>query len=309
VIAALNGVIGDHLAETGNTLAIPMRFRAAGRPLEGADALAQLPSPTGKLLVLVHGSCMSDLGWSRLGHDHGAALARELGYTPVYLHYNSGRHVSTNGRELAHRLEALVAAWPRPLEELSVLAFSMGGLVTRSALHHAQLDRLAFLSRLDRVVFLGTPHHGAPAERAGNLLNQVLEVSPYAAPLARIGEGRSAGVCDLRFGNLLDEDWDGRDRRDHRDGRTPVPLPVGVDCYAIAATTGRARGDASDWLLGDGLVPVASALGQHRETRHDLGIPPERTQVITSCSHLELLSSEAAYTQVRDWLASPRRRT
>ncbi len=32
-LAALNGVVGDHLAETGNPLALTMRFRRDGRPL------------------------------------------------------------------------------------------------------------------------------------------------------------------------------------------------------------------------------------------------------------------------------------
>src|SRR5512138_1938725 len=33
VLSALNGVVGDHLAATGNPLAIPMRLRRGGRPL------------------------------------------------------------------------------------------------------------------------------------------------------------------------------------------------------------------------------------------------------------------------------------
>src|SRR5262245_12794700 len=92
VLAALNGVLGDYLADTGNPLAIAPRLRHDGHALElEPQALrAAFPQPSRKLVVLVHGSCMSDRGWLRLGHDHGAALARDLGYTPQYLHYNSG---------------------------------------------------------------------------------------------------------------------------------------------------------------------------------------------------------------------------
>ena len=54
------------------------------------------------------------------------------GVTPVYLRYNPGRHISENGRDLAHRLQALVDAWPVPVEAISILAHSMGGLVSRS---------------------------------------------------------------------------------------------------------------------------------------------------------------------------------
>ena len=77
-VAALNGVWGDHLANTGNPLAIAMSLRVGGRPYQ-----ATLRAPTRKLLVLVHGLAMNDLQWTRRGHDHGQALARDLGFTPV----------------------------------------------------------------------------------------------------------------------------------------------------------------------------------------------------------------------------------
>ena len=119
---------------------------------------------------------MNDLQWKRKGHDHGAALARDLAYTPVYLHYNSGLHISTNGRAFAELLEALVRLWPVPLTELVLIGHSMGGLVARSACHYGALARHEWLRRLDKLVFLGTPHHGAPLERGGNWVDMLLGV-------------------------------------------------------------------------------------------------------------------------------------
>ena len=60
---------------------------------------------------------------------------------------------------------------------------------------------------LRSLICLGTPHHGAPLERGGNLLERLLGVTRYSAPLARLARLRSAGVTDLRYGNVLDEDW------------------------------------------------------------------------------------------------------
>ena len=210
-LAVLNGVVGDHLAATGNPLAIPMRLRREGVPLDlrRASLARAIPGATGKVLLLVHGSCMNDLLWNRHGHDHGAALARDLGYTAIYLHYDSGLHVSINGRELAALLERLVAEWPTRLRELAIVAHSMGGLVSRSACHQAAQDGMRWPGRLRKMVFLGTPHHGAPAERLGNWVNVVLGAAPFTGPLARLPRIRSAGVTDLRHGNLLDEDWRG----------------------------------------------------------------------------------------------------
>ena len=103
------------------------------------DALAQaLPQARPRVLLLLHGLCMHPGQWRRNGHDYGAALAAEGDCTLLHLHYNSGRHVSSNGLELADRLQALQQAWPVPLQEIAVLAHSMGGLVVRSALHQAQ---------------------------------------------------------------------------------------------------------------------------------------------------------------------------
>jgi len=163
-LAALNGVLGDRLAASGNPLATTMRLRHATTPPVG-----------GRVALLIHGLCMNDLQWrdTETGHDHGDQLAA-LGYTPVYLVYNTGRPIADNGADLAHQLETWLANWPQPVEELLVLAHSMGGLVARSACHQAQRDGLRWPALLRTLVFLGTPHHGAPLERAGNWVDQVL---------------------------------------------------------------------------------------------------------------------------------------
>jgi pimeloyl-ACP methyl ester carboxylesterase len=207
VVSAVNGVLGDHLVATGNPLAIPMSLRQGGVPLalEGAALSKAFPEAGGKLLVLVHGLCMNDLQWRREGHDHGAALARELGLSPLYLHYNSGCHIATNGREFAQLLERLLQAWPVPVEQLVLIGHSMGGLVCRSACAHAAQEGMHWLRQLDAMVFLGTPHHGAPLERAGSKVDAVLDFSPYTAPFSRLGRIRSAGIQDLRHGRVLGE--------------------------------------------------------------------------------------------------------
>lgn len=301
--AALCGVVGDHLHDTGNPLAIPMRLRHDGVPLAlTTEALrAAFPGAGGKVVVLIHGSSMSDLQWRRRGHDHGAALARDLGYTPLYLHYNSGRHVSTNGRELAQLLEELVTVWPVPLDELVLLGHSMGGLVARSACLTADEVGHRWRHRLRALICLGSPHHGAPLERGGNVIDRLLGVSRYSAPLARLGKLRSAGVTDLRHGNVRDEHWAGADRFAlHDDRRSPAPLPAGVACYAIAGTTARELGDR---MPGDGLVPVDSALGRHPRRALTLGFPPAHQWVSLATGHLDLLSRPEVYARLRAWLA------
>jgi pimeloyl-ACP methyl ester carboxylesterase len=306
VLAALNGVLGDYLAATSNPLAIPMRLRRNGSPLQLSRlALAgKIRQPSDRVAILAHGLCLSDLQWHRKGHDHGAALARDLGYTPVYLHYNTGLHVSSNGRAFAGLIQVLLEQWPVAVKELVIVGHSMGGLVSRSACHYGALAGHEWPKRLRKLVFLGTPHHGAPLERGGHWVDVILGVSPYTAPFARLGKIRSAGVTDLRHGNLLDADWEGRDRFARaQDSRQPVPLPKRVQCYAIAATTGTRAGDLSDRVLGDGLVPVESALGRHADPRLALSIPKSRQWVGYGMNHLDLLSHPEVYAVMKRWLA------
>ncbi|HEU4728317.1 MAG TPA: hypothetical protein VFT22_10520 [Kofleriaceae bacterium] len=302
VIAALNGVLGDHLAEHDNPLALAMQLRHRGEPLELSPGGLRraLPQAGRKLVVLVHGLCMTDGQWMRRGHDHGAALARDLGYTPVYAFYNSGLHVSTNGHALAAQLEQLIATWPVPLDDLVILGHSMGGLVARSACHAAEQAGHAWRPRLRSLIALGSPHHGAPLERRGHRLDLVLGITPYTAPFRSLGRIRSAGITDLRFGNVLDEHWRDADRfAHHGDRRSALALPVGVACYAIAGTLAPI---AADRLPGDGLVPVASALGVHRDPALTLVFPDAHRFVAVATGHLDLLSSRAVYATLRSWL-------
>ena len=307
LVAVLNGVLGDGLAATGNPLAIEMRLRRGGVALDlTTEALAAaIPDASPHVLVLVHGLCMNDRQWTTAsGHDHGAALEREAGYTAVYLHYNTGLHISTNGHAFSALLDGLVASWPVPVQSLSILCHSMGGLVARSACAVAEADGHTWRPRLRRLVFLGTPHHGSPLERRGNGLDRLLLRTRWTAPFARVGRLRSAGITDLRYGSLLDEDWRWRDRFEARpDGRRAVPLPPGVEAYTVAATRARRAGSALDRLVGDGLVPIASAVGRHADPAHALAFPSDHQHVATGVHHFALLGA-AVYPLLLRWLAA-----
>jgi hypothetical protein len=307
VLAALNGFIGDQLEADGNPLAIRMSLRRGGRPLAlTRAALARdIAQPSRKIVVLVHGLGRTDLQWRRQEHDHGAALGERLGYTPLYVHYNSGRHISQNGRDLARLLEDLFRAWPVKVDEIAIVGHSMGGLVARSACHYAVQERYGWVRRLRHLAFLGTPHHGAPLEQSWNLLVELIGSSALVAPIARLARLRSAGITDLRYGNLVDEDWQGRNRFEARaDERTHVPLPQGVHCYTIAGTTGRRRGDFRDRLLGDGVIPLDTALGRHADDWRSVPFPEEHQWIAFGVHHLDLLSRREVYDQLEAWLAA-----
>ena len=306
VLAAINGVWGDHLEATANRLAIPMSLHVQGRRLEldRPHLKDALPGATGRVAVLAHGLCMNDLQWQRKGHDHGAMLTDELGWTVVHLHYNSGAHVSDNGSRFAALLDTLLAQWPVRVDELALVGHSMGGLVARSVCHDADERALRWRRQLTRLVCLGTPHHGALLERGGHRLDQFMEASPYVAPFARLGKARSAGITDLRFGNVQRADWEGRAAHDQRrDDRRPTPLPAGVAVCLLAATQADRPAGLRHAVVGDGLVTLASAWGEHRDAALALDVPASHKALITGANHWDLLSRPEAADALRRWLA------
>ena len=309
VLAVLNGVMGDRLVESASPFAIPMTMNYQGNALSWKD-LPSMSEATGKVLLLIHGLCINDLAWHTeiKGHrvDHGEELATALGYTPVYLRYNSGLHISQNGRELSAQLEQLVKYWPKPVEDLTVVGFSMGGLLIRSAVHYARQENLNWLEYLKNIVFLGTPHHGAPLERAGNWVDVILGSTRYTRPFARLGQLRSAGITDLRYGHVVDEDWQGHDRFHRKpDSRQIVPLPEGVRCFTVAATIAAKRSKLADRLIGDGLVPLHSAMGHHTDPQRTLAFAKEAQFIVYHTSHLKLLSCPTVTRQMVHWLTPP----
>jgi pimeloyl-ACP methyl ester carboxylesterase len=306
VIAAMCGVWGDHMEESRNPLAIQMAFRVRCQTLTVSRVALQqrFPEPRARLLVLVHGLCMNDLQWQRRGHDHGSALGQGLGMTALYLHYNTGLHVSQNGEMFSKAMQTLIAQWPVPVEELVVIGHSMGGLVARSACHHAQAAGLNWLSTLRHLVCLGTPHHGAPLERGGQLIDSLLGQSPYLAPFARLGKARSAGIADLRFGNVQQADWSAHRKHDQTvDERLPTPMPPGVQTWLVAAVQAQRIDAARNAWIGDGLVPLASALGEHVRAEMALAVPDRHKLVVTGANHWDLLNSPEVYQQLLAWLS------
>jgi pimeloyl-ACP methyl ester carboxylesterase len=305
ILSVLNGVIGDYLEEKENPLKIKMQFIYQSKTLaiDPKSIKAAYPKVNGKILLMIHGSCMNDLQWTRKDHNHGKIIATELNKTPIYLKYNSGLHISSNGKNLNNLLEELVKNWPEPIEELVIIAHSMGGLVSRSALYYGEKNQKKWTKHVKKIVFLGTPHHGSYVERTGNYLDLILESIHYAKPFARLGKIRSAGVTDLRYGNLIDEDWKDDNRFEIKnDKRRNIQLSKQIEFYTIAAVIGNETTSLSTQILGDTLVDVKSALGQHKNPDKNLNFKKENIWISYDSNHLDLLNNPKILHKLKVWL-------
>jgi len=312
LLGAVNGVLGDQIAEDAAALAPVMRLRLHQGQLRrvpanlAADARAR-GDATGRLVVFLHGLCETDLCWSfaaerRWGdrtHTYGSML-REDGWTPVYVNFNTGLRISANGREFADMLEELVAAWPEPVTEMALVGHSLGGLVARSAAHQADELGYAWRHALRHVVGLGAPHLGAPLERLTNWGTHHLARLPETRPFAVLLNRRSVGIKDLRYGALLEEDWVGFDPDELLTDRcTEATLLPGVAYSVASATLSR---EPEGIFATDLLVQHSSAHGIGKVR----SIPFDRSRSFHLGGrkhHFDLLASKEVYDQMRSWLA------
>ncbi|MFP2924263.1 esterase/lipase family protein [Pyxidicoccus sp. 3LG] len=299
-IGVLNGVVGDYLHQRDNGLATPMELIHDGRPLRlGRESLQRAyPQSRGRLALWVHGLAVTEAVWSFPGEPsvtYGSLLERDHGFTPLYLRYNTGLHISDNGESLARLLEELVSAFPVPVEELVLVGYSMGGLVVRSACHVAAEAGHTWLSRVRRAVYIGVPHLGSPLERVGSAVSWVLRKVPnaYTQLIADVVDLRSNGVKDL--GVPLQS-------RGH-----PVPLLPGISHHLLVGALAAGERHLFSLLFGDGVVPLTSAAGRAGGADHDLRVPPENVRVVTGIHHVALAHDAQCYAGLRAWFeeASP----
>lgn len=313
VVSVLNGVMGDRLEQSNSPLAVSMTLFCQGKNLGHDYDFSLNPdlAVTPRLVVIIHGLCMNESQWTIEGVESSAGHAEPLiaaGWTPIYLRYNSGRHVSSNGEQLADMLDRLVQAWPGGVDQLILLGHSMGGLLARSAAHTAEKSGKSWRKQLVGLIMLGTPHHGAPLERVGSWLDATLASFSHTRPFTALGQLRSAGITDLRHGNVIEADWllDGADTRfTHRsDLRAPLALPAGVRCFAIAGSAAAEPAAARDETAGDGLVPVSSALGVHRESERTLTFEQDNSWICQSCGHMKLLTHPEVTKKISEWVST-----
>jgi pimeloyl-ACP methyl ester carboxylesterase len=306
-IAVLNGLVGDRLEREGSSLAQPMAIRVDGLPVtpQRAELAEAFPAATPRLVVFLHGLMESERGW-RLGaregrEDYGTQLARDLGLTPVYVRYNSGRHISENGRSLAELLEAVVDAWPVDVEEVALVGHSMGGLVARSACHIAALDGAGWVGHVRKVVSLGSPHMGAPLEQAVHYAAFGLSRLPETRMMGTFLRRRSAGIRDLRQGSLVDDDWRELDPEALRaTACQEVPLLEGATHCFVSATVTRSPRHPLGRMVGDTLVLVPSVSGKSRTRK--LGFEAEFGLHVGATHHIALLNHPAVYEKLVAWL-------
>jgi pimeloyl-ACP methyl ester carboxylesterase len=282
-----------------------MGLRVGGAVVEPEDVPATFPAATRRLVVFVHGLMETEHAWRSGGRPgYGERLSHELGCSALDIRYNTGLHISRNGRLLAELLEGIVAAWPVDVERIALVGHSMGGLVARSACCQASELGQPWVRLARHVVTLGSPHAGAPLAQGVHYAAHALHALPETRAFGRLLRRRSAGIRDMRQGSLVDSDWEGRDPETLRAAAcAEVPLLEGATHCFVAATLTRSERHLLGRLLGDALVLGPSAAGRGRTRK--VPLRPEHCVHVGGAHHLALLNHPDVYAKLRDWLSQP----
>ena len=303
-LAVLNGLVGDRLEREGSPLQEPISVRVDGLPVPPErDALARaFPEARPRLVVFVHGLMGNEVGW-RLGRrqgrePYGARLAREIGCTPLYIRYNSGRHISENGRSLADLIETLVAAG-RSRSRRSRSSGTRWAGSSRAARATGGQGRRALGRTVRHVVSLGSPHMGAPLEQAVHVASYAFGKLPETRALGRpappqLGHPRPPPGLASRRG-LARPRSGGAARRGVRGGAAARRR----DALLRSATVTRSPRHPVGRVVGDTLVLSRA--------RPDAAAPASSASRTSSGStsahhHIALLNHPAVYEKLREWL-------
>jgi len=345
-LPVLNGALGDQLAARHDPRAIQLSFRRGGHDVAVADL--HLREPRQKTVVFVHGLMGDELIWQASAQlapgqpqRYGPRLAAEAGVRVLYVRFNTGLHISENGRALSQLLTELLAAYPDAIGELVLVGHSMGGLVIRSAGYYAaqlrgeryelsvkkgraapksasteQLftptshlstgEAYSWLAHLRSVFLLGVPNDGSYLEQNGQLVERLLRrIDLFPTRFVREAIARrSNGIKDLGQALLVDDDWQQPDDPALPRPRTVVPLLPGVRYHVLVGAWLRASlPQAVRDYFGDGLVGSASGQGQLFED--ETALPPGtsvRTARFEAQHHGGLLHHPEVYYYLRQWV-------
>ena len=295
VAGAINGLVGDHMVALDNDLAVPMTLFTATLADDPAHAHAELPRTPeeiraavrdhpdrdlGHLVVFVHGLGETEHAWrvgaeQSAGEGYAEAVASHLGAVPLLLRYNSGLRIADNGAALSMLLTDTVASWPVPVRRIDVVGHSMGGLVLRHACHHAVETGTPWVPAVRRMVYLGSPHRGAPLAHGVDHLSRGLARWSRSRAWSEFLDRRSVGIHDLVAGV----------------SETDVPLLAGATHHGVAACLTASAHHPLANVLGDLLVPVDSARGALTDV-----------ETLPSSHHFHLLNDPDVHAHLLRWL-------
>jgi len=292
--AAVNALWGDRLVERNNALAVSLTVRSGSQPVgvDRGSLAAAFPDATPHIAVLLHGLGQTERCWSGGSGDLSGVLGSLVetpGLTPVPVRYNTGLPVARTGDELSHLLSSIRRNWPVEHPVVSLVGYSMGGLVARRSWATAAASGEAWAEEARHLITIGAPHRGSPLARAAAAGAGILKLSRTSRPLGEFLDAQSVGMKNLRDGAGVAEMWGGAV------SANSAGAAAGLREHVIAAVV---TGDSSHpvgAVAGDLVVRVGSATAG---TAHAANV-----RVLGRRRHFDLMRDPEVTAQVVGWLS------
>jgi pimeloyl-ACP methyl ester carboxylesterase len=269
---------------------------------EGDREVSARAEPVRKSVVLVHG--LDDPGqvWQNL-----APALVKTDFNVWLMHYPNDQPIVESARLF---FEALQGLKQRGIDRISIVAHSMGGLVSREMLTRPEIEYNRSVTKrqvpgVEGLIMVGTPNHGSQLARLRvftELRDQWVRLTKGEANwLAGILDGAGEAKIDLLPGSRFLTELNAR------------PHPEGVDMLIIAGVTspwsendinhwvGDLRQKVSDdkqkWVdeFGKNMIALTHGLGDGLVTVESTRLPgvPHRTVDGTHLSMIRNISSDS----------------
>lgn len=301
LVPILNGIHGDSMDENGHPALIRMSFRYNSRDIsvEKIAELIDFAKSNGQLIIMAHGLMNDESIWQSNPEDivqrMGSFIENQKKANILYIRYNTGRHISQNGKDLSRLIQRLIDHYRNEIKELILIGHSMGGLVLRSACNYCRSLEHQWVLLLKKVFLIGVPNEGSYLARVAYMTQYFLrKVDPSEnSSYAKFFDIRSNGIKDLSFGFLIDEDWQNPDYEYAKEMKASKVYPVqNVEYYLIAGTVADENKKYKIFtFFGDGLVEKESALSNLFKTNAiDSGLI--HFKLFSEQNHLSLLEDK-----------------
>jgi pimeloyl-ACP methyl ester carboxylesterase len=236
------------------------------------------------LVFLVHGLVETERRWVGTAAAPGLAgvIEARSPVSPVLIRYNTGLPLDRNGARLADLIQEVVDGWPLAVESISLVGYSMGGLVAGKACLAAATSHRPWVDRLTDVITIGAPHGGAPLEKLVAAASWGLNMAATTRPLAAFLHGRSQGIKDLGSGA----------------GAAPPPALErlkGVRHHLVGGVLTSNPSNPLGAIVGDLMVGPGSSTSS-------VLIEPTSAVILGGVHHFNLLEDPAVVEHVASWL-------
>ncbi len=249
-----------------------------------------------KAILYIPGLFCDEKLWIKTSEDDGGLGDYYLnkGYYPFYIRYNQGAHISENGKLLEELIRKIYEQSPNI--DLSIISYSQGGLVLRSALYYAKDKNETYVKKIKKIVLISSPNGGSYIEKIGFWAGIIMQASPfwYLKIAGIIGNLRSDAIKDLSHGVIREYDW----KTGNQVSRYNNPYYFGelddLDVYQVYSFAFQ-KENLFGLFFGDGIIekPSLEALDQIYFSKFDA--KENRTHVIYEANHYKIMNLPELY--------------